>query len=344
MKKVLITLAIYLVSAILISLALLFIAENYVISLSQTSAIESTIKNENTQNILSLSNKIILPDEQYNVQFSYDNKYYTYLKDSKIYINSIEDGSLITTIEDKETDGIVYYELLYDKNMIMYFVEKKGKTSSTLQLKTYYIDTEKEREYNKFTVYNFSKIEHMHMSPIVNIVYINIEIKSGTATTNTVYSIDLFNSMGAVRSGIQLDNIIMLQYSNNVYYQYSNGKVYYGYTPLTFFNEKVEMIGLDSNDNIYFRSLVSKNKIYKVNKTKLVDTIELSDADVVKTYSNNSDVYVIYPTYILCVSSDNPYFRICRLTKYVEFVAIKQNTIYLKTQNGVLTTTELIKE
>lgn len=344
MRKVLTVLAIYFVCAIAISLTLLFTVENYIISLNQTSAIESSENSEEKENFLELKNKVILPDDKCNVQFSYDNKYYTYLKDSKIYIYSIEDNKEIKVIEDTVHDGIVYYELLYDKNMIIYFTQNKAKSSSTLQLKTYNIDSKTEGTFNKFTVYNFSKIKQMHMSPVINIIYINVEIKSGNSTTNTVYSIDLFNSLDAVRSGVQIDNVMMLQYINKVYYQYSNGSIYYGYTKLNIFKENVEMIGIDSDDNVYFRGLESKNKIYKVHGTKLIDTIELTDTDIVKTYSNNMDVYVVYPTYVLCVSAENPYFRVGRLTKFVEFVAVKGDKIYLKTSNNVLTMTELIKE
>lgn len=344
MRKVLTVLAIYFVCAIAISLTLLFTVENYIISLNQTSAIETSDNGEEKVNFLELKDKVILPDDQYNVQFSYDNKYYTYLKDSKIYIYSIEDNKEVKVIEDETNDGIVFYELLYDKNMIIYFTETKAKSSSTLRLKTYNIDSKTEGTFNKFTVYNFSKIKQMHMSPVINIIYINVEIGKGNSTSNTVYSIDLFNSLDAVRSGVQIDSIRMLQYTNKVYYQYTNGSVYYGYTKLNIFKEDVEMIGGDSDDNMYFRGLESKNKIYKVNKTKLVETIELTDTDIVKTYSNNEDVYVVYPTYVLCVSSENPYFRVGRLTKFVEFVAVKGDKIYLKTSNNVLTMTDLIKE
>ena len=344
MRKVLTVLAIYFVCAIAISLTLLFTVENYIISLNQTSAIDTSDTGEEKENFLELKDKVILPEDQYNVQFSYDNKYYTYLKDSKIYIYSIEDNKEVKVIEDETNDGIVFYELLYDKNMIIYFTETKAKSSSTLRLKTYNIDSKTEGTFNKFTVYNFSKIKQMHMSPVINIIYINVETGKGNSTSNTVYSIDLFNSLDAVRSGVQIDSIRMLQYTNRVYYQYANGNVYYGYTKLNIFKEDVEMIGGDSDDNMYFRGLESKNKIYKVNKTKLVETIELTDTDIVKTYSNNEDVYVVYPTYVLCVSSENPYFRVGRLTKFVEFVAVKGDKIYLKTSNNVLTMTDLIKE
>ena len=345
MKKVLTVLAIYLVIGIVISLGLLFFAENYIVALNQTSTFDSKEqKNEDMRDVLSVANKVTVPDDEYNVQYSHDNKYYTYLKDSKIYINSIEDGTNVTTIEDTETDGICFYELLYDKNMIIYFTEDKGSASSTIRLKTYNIDTEKTGIYNKFVIYNFSKIKQMHMSPVINIIYINVEVKSKTATSNTIYSINLFNSMGIVKSGVQIEDFRMLQYTDNVYYKYANGNIYYNSSLLSIFGEKVDMIGLDSNDNMYFYGKESKNKVYKVKGTRLLKTIKLSDSDVIKTYSNNENVYVVYPTYVICVSGDNPYFRVSRMTKYVDFVAVKGNKIYLKTANNILTLSDLIGE
>ena len=350
MKKVLTILLVFLLSGIGITLILLFSVENYIVKLNQTSAIETTTNTENEEiSYLNVANKVILPGDEQNVQFSYDNKYYTYLKDNKIYIYTIDKNEEVKVLEDNVNDGIIYYELLYDKNMIVYFTETKAKSSSTLQLKTYNIDSKTEGTFNKFTVYNFYKIKSMHMSPVINIIYINVEIGNANSSTNTVYSIDLFNSLDIIKSGVQIEKHIMLQYTNNVYFQYSNGSIYYwspyyGNTRLTFFNEDVDMIGLDSDDNVYFLGKESKNKIYKVNKTKLVKTIELTDNDVVKTYSNNKNVYVVYPTYVVCVSADNPYFRVCRLTKYVEFVTVKGNKVYLKTLSGVLTLTDIIKE
>ena len=350
MRKVLTTLFIFFVSGIIISLILLTVAENFIINLNQSSAIETAKKDSNNdKSYLDISNKVVLPSEEYNVQFSYDNKYYTYLKDNKIYIYSIDKNEEIKVIEDTVNDGIVFYQLLYDKNMIVYFTEKKAKNSSTLQIKTYNIDSKTEGTFNKFTVYNFNKIKAMHTSPVINILYINVEIGSGNNTTNTIYTIDLFNSLDVVKSGVQIKNHIMLQYTDNVFFEYSNGNIYYwspysGNTRLTFFNEDVEMIGLDKDDNVYFIGKESKNKIYKVNKTRLVKTIELTDKDVVKTYSNNRAVYVVYPTYAVCVSAENPYFRVCRLSKYVDFMAVRGNKVYLKTSSGILTLVDLVKE
>ena len=59
MKKVLTVLAIYLVIGIVISLGLLFFAENYIVALNQTSTFDSKEqKNEDMRDVLSVANKV----------------------------------------------------------------------------------------------------------------------------------------------------------------------------------------------------------------------------------------------------------------------------------------------
>ena len=101
------------------------------------------------------------------------------------------------------------------------------------------------------------------------------------------------------------------------------------------------MIGIDYDDNLYFIDTKTKNKVYKVNNNRIVDTIELSDSDLVTTYSNNYGVYLVYPTYVLNVSAEDPYKRIGRFSKYVKFEAIKGNEMYLRTSNNILIKTNL---
>ena len=103
------------------------------------------------------------------------------------------------------------------------------------------------------------------------------------------------------------------------------------------------MIGIDYDDNMYF--LTTDNKIvYKVNNNKIIDTIELSDTDVVTTYTNNVGTYIIYPTYVINVSAKDPYRRISRMSEYVRFEAIKGDTMYLRTSDNSLVTTKILVE
>ncbi|MDO4283438.1 MAG: hypothetical protein Q4D02_07360 [Clostridia bacterium] len=325
----------------LITVPTLMYVDNFIYKISQSSINSNPIRTSNEEEIGNALN-ITLEDGITDLQISYNNKYYTYLKDSKIYINDLETGENINIIEEEYP--ICYYNLLYDKNMIMYFVEYEGRYASTLTLNTYEIDTERQAEYNSFTVYNFSKIKDMSMSPIVNMIYINVETKTQYSSNNIIYKIDLFNNMNQVKSGLIIDKMYMLQHKDKIYYEDTRYNIYSGgYYTLNLFKEDVTMIGLDEDDNLYFLTEDTKNKVYVVKDNEIINTIELSDSDIVDTYTNYKGVYLIYPTYILKVSGDDPYKRIGKLSKYVTFEAVKGDTMYLRTKDNKLISTELLK-
>ena len=221
MKKVLLYMAVFFAIGTLITVTALTFVDSFIYSLSQTSAIETSDAKDTT--LSSGEVKIELPDNE--IQYSFDNKYYTYLKDNKVYINSLEDGKEVDVIE--ESDPICYYNLLYDKNLLIYFTQQKNGSLSKLTLKTYELSNKKKNEYNTFNVSNFSKIKDMNMSPVINIIYINVETKSGGYTNNILYRIDLFNSMAQVRSGVIINKLIMLQQKDRIYYEDSKSNIYY---------------------------------------------------------------------------------------------------------------------
>ena len=338
MKKVLLYLSLFFASGTLIAVVALTFVDNFIFSLGQTSAITTS---QSTNSTLKDGTKVELPADISDIQYSFDNKYYTYLKDNKIYINDIEKGENVDIIE--EENPICYYNLLYDKNLIMYFTEEKQDSSSKIMLKTYEIANKKKNEYNKFTVRNFSRIKDMNMSPIINIIYINVETKTSNSSNNVIYRIDLFNSMSQVKSGVIIDKLIMLQHKDRIYYENSKGNVFSSYGLLSIFKQDVEMLGLYYDDNLYFIDREERKTVYKVSNNRIIDTIELSDSDLVTTYSNNYGVYLVYPTYVINVAGEDPYKRIGKFSKYVKFEAIKDNIMYLRTSNNILISTELLE-
>ena len=240
--------------------------------------------------------------------------------------------------------------MLFDKNLILYFVEDTTGSRTTLTLKTYEIATQRTTEYNDFNVTNFSKVKDITMSPLVNIIYVNIETKNAVgAVNNIIYRIDLFNSMSQVRSGSVFRSIRILQYVDKLYYSDNAGGFYNAGTALNYLvgYADVKLIGMDAEDNIYLLDIDDMDKVYILSRvsgnTKLIDTIYLSDTDVVTTYNEYGGVYIIYPTYILDVSGSNPHKRIAKLSKYVTFEAIKGDTVYLRTSNNKIITTKLLK-
>lgn len=327
-KKLFINLAIYWAIGTIVTVVALYFVERYVISLSGADVNES--KKENKEKGVKTIN---ISKNAKDIQYSYDNKYYTYLFDSKVYIGSIESGEIIDTIE--ESNPICYFDLLYDKNLILYFTKTDNGTSATLKLTTYDIGTKRKIEYNTFTVKNFSRIKNMDMSPVINMIYINVEQKTGNSTNNIIYKINLFNTMSQIKSGLIVDRMIMLQQTDRVYYEDSNSNIYYSNSKLGIFKEKVNMIGIDTEDILYFISQ-DNSKVYKVKNNKITDTIELKDKDVKSTYYNNERVFVVYSDYVIEVSSDKPLESVGKIPNNVSFEAIKSDKMYVRVDDDTI--------
>ena len=327
-KKLFINLAIYWAIGTIVTVVALYLVERYVISLSGVDVNEN--KKENKEKGVKTIN---ISKNAKDIQYSYDNKYYTYLFDSKVYIGSLESGEIIDTIE--ESNPICYFDLLYDKNLILYFTKTNNGTSATLKLTTYDIGTKRKIEYNTFTVKNFSRIKNMDMSPVINMIYINVEQKTGNSTNNIIYKINLFNTMSQIKSGLIVDRMIMLQQTDRVYYEDSNSNIYYSNSKLGIFKEKVNMIGIDTEDILYFISQ-DNSKVYKVKNNKITDTIELKDKDVKSTYYNNERVFVIYSDYVIEVSSDKPLESVGKIPNNVSFEAIKSDKMYVRVDDDTI--------
>lgn len=340
MKKFIKYTIVFAIISIVITYFGLSFLDNYVYSLTKISYLDTS--NEDS----AIGTKIKLEEGIESLQYTYNNKYYSYLKDSKIYINNISNNENHDII-DEEAD-ICYYKVLYDKNLILYITaEEYTSTKTKLDVRTYDMDRKRKNDYDvTFYVNNFSKVKDINYSPIVNYTYLNIETKTMNSTNNTIYSIDLFNNLVKVRSNVIIDNMIMLQMKNIVYYQNDKNDISTTYSYNSLFKSDVEMIGIDEEDYIYFLNKETNAEVYVVkgSNRNIVDTIKLTDTDIVKTYTNNVGVYLVYPTYVVNVASDTPYEMIGRLSKYVEFEAIKDDVMYLRTKDNILVTTKVKTE
>lgn len=349
MKKFIKSLLSCVIVGTIITIVLLNLADNYLYKITQSSYLEVDTYRTNSQAELKTSELITVPENATQLQFSYNNKYYAYLEDGCVHINTIEDKQEYAVI--KEDNPICYYYMLYDKNLIMYFIEETSGSYTTLTLRTYEIATQRTTKYNNINISNFSRIKDITMSPLVNIIYINVETKTNFATNNIVYKIDLFNSISRVRSGTILSRIRMFQHTDRLYYADTKGGVFRAGATVNYLfgYADVELIGIDSRlankddyEKLYFLDTETKDRVYVVSGGELIDTILLSDTDVVSSYNEYNNVYLIYPTYILDLTGKNPYKRIAKLSDYVTFEAIKGDTVYLRTTNNKIITTTLL--
>ena len=190
MKKFLVRLFVCVVVGTLITFGTLKLVDGYLYKITQSSYLEVDTYRTSGEVELKSEDIITIPENATQLQFSYNNKYYAYLEDGSLHINTIEDKKEYTVIT--EDNPICYYYMLYDKNLIMYFIEDTSGIYTTLTLRTYEIATKRTTDYNDIDVTNFSRIKDITMSPLVNIIYINVETKSAVSTNNIVYKIDLF--------------------------------------------------------------------------------------------------------------------------------------------------------
>lgn len=332
MKKFLKRILIYCAVGTIITVVALVFVENYIYKLNNSGEnVVSSSTSDNNKNSETYT-KISIPNDANSVQYSYDNKYYTYLKDNEIYINNIDDGKNVTKISDK--NNICYYNLLYDKNLIVYFTKVTTNNLTKITLKTYDIASKNTRDdSNTISIYNFSKIKNMDFSPVINIIYLNVETIASSKESDVIYRIDLFQSISKYTSGIISENMVMLKNKDVLYYENSVGNIYYKKLKSSLFNEKVNLIGTDSDDNVYLIN-TRKTIIYKLANNKIVSKINITDSNVISTYSNNTDVYLIYDTYVLNVSSDDNTKKLGIITENQNFDAIKESTMYLRTSDN----------
>ena len=138
---------------------------------------------------------------------------------------------------------------------------------------------------------------------------------------------------------------------DRLYYGDTKGGVYtsgaavnylFGYADVELIGINSNLESADDNEKLYYLDTETNDKVYVVSGSRLIDTIYLSDSDLVTTYNEYGDVYLIYPTYILNITGKNPYKRIAKLSKYVTFEAIKGDTVYLRTSNNKVITTKLL--
>lgn len=336
MKQILKYLAIFFMIGTIITVSALYFIDDYIYSLNNTNIYNVATKKSELS--VTKTSNIVLPEGVNDVEYSYDNKYYTYLLDGVVYINSLTDGTNVSKIEEKSK--ICYYKLLYDKNLIIYFVEDKTNTTSKISLKRYSIDSKQSDEFNKFTIQNFSKIKSLEMSPVINIIYFNVETKKGNVKTDTLYRADLFNNMSKVTSNYIIDKLVMLQHKDKLYFEDKDGNVYYSNSKLNLFKEKVDIIGIDKDDSIYFISRTTKSKVYKVQNNSIVDTIELKDNKVISTYSNMEGIYLIYDNYVINLINNKDQ-KAGRLSKYVKFDAIKSDIMYFRISDNIILKSKL---
>ncbi len=237
-----------------------------------------------------------VPKDAQHISFSYDDKYCTYLYESKIYIKDIAQDKEIKTISDT---GITWAQLMYDRNNILYFTQ----SSSAIVLKTYTIDNDVSNKQLSIKITSGTKIKDVDYSNATNLIYINLETKKSGTTTNTIYSINIMKELTKVSSSSIVDNMVLLNNTGSLYYEDGDNNLYNRVKKVVDLDTG-HLIGCDSEDRVYVQSIDDKSSISVLSGSKTDKVLTLPDTDYISFYSDKSNVFAIYNDYIINLSGD----------------------------------------
>lgn len=209
---------------------------------------------------------IPLPKNSKNIKVSFDASYAAYLKNNDIEIINLKNKKVKKVIQAGE-DSLNYFRWLPDRNMLVYAVKHKLSNVCNIQLFTYDTESESKKHFSKVslsTSYN-PEVTDIGLSPLTNVVYAKIK------TTSTSANIYRFNIMGNMKKVISVSadaSIEETMYSDNLLFE-RNYKVFVingekGNLYSLAFKEKVCLLRVSFNDNVYIGKLDDNNKVNEI--------------------------------------------------------------------------------
>ena len=218
-KKILIGCVVFVIIGVIITCTILIIVNDVINKVNNSSAIVSTSvsKIDYEYDINESLNVIEVDKDSKFHHITYDNKYIVYLKNNylEIVTNLNSNNNIYDRIETQ--DDIVYFDLDSTSNNIIYITKSK---SNILVINIYNIDDKISKKYNEVSIENFSEVKKIQMNLKMDVMYINVEIKTLTSINNVIYRLDLKSLENTIITDKLTDNMLLL--SNNDEY-----KLYY---------------------------------------------------------------------------------------------------------------------
>ena len=329
-KKLLPIFLLFIIIGIVITCSILIIINDVINKVNNSSAIVSnSISKTNYEYDINESlNVININNDSNNYKITYDNKYIVYVKDNYLEIMDIDNNENNMIHEKVKNENEIIYFTLDDKSNNIIYVTKHKDKDKIFTINVYNIDDKSNKEYNEIKIDNFSKVKQLVPNLKENVIYVNFETKTLTTINNVLYKIEV-DSFKIITDKL-IDNMTLVN-DKDIYYIDNVNNIYLNDKKLALSEDIIEIIGVDKENNIYF---LTNSKVYKVKDDKITETIMLTDSDLVSYYNNDGKVYLIYPTYIIDITSKNKYERIYKLTNDVSFISIINDTIYLKSKSG----------
>jgi hypothetical protein len=326
----------YAVLALIITLSILYYFNNFYLTANiNTSKALSSFDKVSVQSKSETLVVTTIPRSAINISFSHDNKYCMYLDKGILYIQTVGSNKIIQKIT--ESSQITKALLLTDRNIVIYFtIDKKSKSNLEIaKIKTYNIDKNERTVQQSFSISKGSIIKDIEYSSLTNLILVNTEKRNIRSISNKVYYINIMNRVRSLATQNNVYNMVLLNKSLSLYYQNGKGVLYCNSKRINNFDkQKVNLIGRDTNDNIYIQSVLKRDTVYVLNNDKIAKTLKLQDSNYIKILCNRSDIYVVYKGYVVNLTTDIN--RKINYNSNLDFVDIVGDRIYLKDKNNTL--------
>ncbi|MBP2072451.1 hypothetical protein [Thermoanaerobacterium butyriciformans] len=250
----------WLLFPLILEMGVLFYINN--VYLSTTTTFHITKVNSETD-ALKKTIKANIPSDADSVEASYDGGYVSYLLNHQIIVVDTKTQGIKKVIA--ASNNIEYYTWLNDRNRIIYFYKTYSRGSEAIQLEAYDLDINNKIKIDKL-IYapRNSHIEDVTLSPLTNMIYINVVDSNGYSY---LYRVDIMGQITNLKLPIKrIAKMYELQRKDVLLYESSNGiiRVIKNGGGYTFLSSGYSLIGTDSNDNVYVGKLNSNKKVVEI--------------------------------------------------------------------------------
>lgn len=250
--------------SIVMQIAVLYYVDKYLFASGGVSATISTKKvvkeKEKKKNV-----NIFVPEEAKQVAVSYDGNYLSYYKEDELKLIDAYTGEE-STVELEDKLSVSFYKWAPDRNIVLIAAKKQYNNSSKYVFYSY--DAErglkekletKEQNETAFVASKSSNIEDLQLSPLTNMIYIKASLEGGRSN---IQSINIMKRISKVDTqSYFIGDIKILPNDDRIAYEdFMKSRVYVtGKSKAISIEDvdKLSLIGVDDNDNIYVGELES---------------------------------------------------------------------------------------
>ncbi len=216
--------------------------------------------------------KVRISDKAEQISVSFDGLYLSYVVDNKLEIMDLKSKKVKKSIAIKDGETLTFYRWLPDRNMIMYAVKGTEGQTGWVQITTHDIDTDIETSYPQISkISKQSQVVDIEFSVLTRVSYVKVKTSD---TQATVYK---YNIMGNLSYVMAINSQTVLKEANYVdklVYQNEKNKLFVrdGSKNVTWsfpFKNKMVLLGIDSEDNVYAGELNKDGKVAQIHYGKL---------------------------------------------------------------------------